>query len=90
MNLHRMLAARVAAGHPVRAGLIGAGKFGSMFLSQVPTTPGIEVSAIADLSPPRARDACRTVGWTAERIAATSFIEDGAALARRDDVEVVI
>jgi predicted homoserine dehydrogenase-like protein len=90
MNLHRLLANRVEAGRPVRVGLIGAGKFGSMFLAQVPATPGIAVAAIADLSPARARDACRTVGWTDERAAATAFIEDGAALAARADVEVVI
>ena len=90
MNLHRMLAARAEAGRPVRAGLIGAGKFGSMFLAQAPTTPGLMISAIADLAPDRARAACRAVGWSEERIAATAFVEDGAALARRDDVEVVV
>jgi predicted homoserine dehydrogenase-like protein len=52
MNLYALLQSR---GRPVRAGLIGAGKFGSMFLSQVPSTPGLEVAAIADLSPDRAR-----------------------------------
>ena len=31
------------ADRPVQVGLIGAGKFGSMFLSQVPTTLGLEV-----------------------------------------------
>ena len=40
MNLHRLLARRLEAGRPVRVGLIGAGKFGSMFLAQVPSTPG--------------------------------------------------
>jgi predicted homoserine dehydrogenase-like protein len=44
----------------VQVGLIGAGKFGSMFLNQVPTMPGLEVSVIADLNPERARTACRT------------------------------
>jgi len=90
MNLHRLLAARLDAGRPVRVGVIGAGKFGAMFLAQAPSTPGLIVSAIADLSPDRARRACRTVGWTEERIAATDFIESGAALAARDDVEVVV
>jgi predicted homoserine dehydrogenase-like protein len=90
VNLHRLLAARAEAGRPVGAGLIGAGKFGSMFLAQAPSTPGLVVSAIADLAPDRARAACRAVGWTEERIAATAFVEDGAALARRDDVEVVV
>ena len=56
MNLAHLLNARAAAGKPVRVGLIGAGKFGSMFLAQVPHTPGLEVPIIADLDPrPRAR-----------------------------------
>ena len=63
MNLYRLLQLRVAAGKPVRVGLIGAGKFGSMFLAQVPSTPGIEVAVIADLAPDRAKQACRHVGW---------------------------
>ena len=79
MNLYRLLQKRTEAGRPVRVGLIGAGKFGSMFLSQVPTTPGLEVAAIADLSPDRARQACRNVGWNDERIAATRFLDDAAA-----------
>ena len=43
MNLTTLLADRQQAGRPIRAALIGAGKFGSMFLSQVPTIPGLEV-----------------------------------------------
>lgn len=90
MNLARLAAERAAAGNPVRVGLVGAGKFGSMFLSQVPTSPGIVVSAIADLSPERARNACRAVGWDEARIAATEFLESGRDLVARDDVEVVV
>ena len=51
MNLYRLLQKRAAAGRPVRVGLIGAGKFGSMFLNQVPTMPGVEIAVIADLHP---------------------------------------
>jgi predicted homoserine dehydrogenase-like protein len=90
MNLYRLLQKRATSGHPVRVGLIGAGKFGSMFLSQVPTTPGLEVAAIADLSPDRARQACRNVGWTEERIAATRFLDDAAAMMALPQVEVVV
>ena len=90
MNLYHLLQKRAAAGHPVRVGLIGAGKFGSMFLSQVPTTPGLEVAAIADLSPDRARQACRTVGWSEDRIAATRFVDDAAAMIAFPEVEVVV
>ncbi|MGD9537277.1 MAG: NAD(P)H-dependent oxidoreductase [Alphaproteobacteria bacterium] len=90
MSLHALLQRRAAAGRPVRAALIGAGKFGSMFLSQVPTTPGLELSGIADLAPDRAREACRRVGWPDERIAATRFTDDAAALIAADETEVVI
>ena len=90
MNLSRLLAARHAQGEPVRVGLIGAGKFGSMFLAQIPSTPGLAVSLIADLDPDRARAACATVGWSAERIEGTTFVEDGRALAADDRVDVVV
>lgn len=90
MNLHHLLAQRHAAGKPVRVALIGAGKFGSMFLAQVPHTPGIDVTVIADLDPDRARAACRTVGWDDQRIAATAFTDDSLSAIARGDVEVVI
>lgn len=79
-----------AAERPVRVALIGAGKFGSMFLSQVPNTPELEVAVIADLNVDRAKANCRTVRWSAERIAATHFTDDGMAAIVRDDVDVVV
>lgn len=90
MNLASMLKARAAGDDPVRVGLIGAGKFGSMFLAQVPSTPGLEVVAIADLDPERAREACRAVGWDAARIARTALLPSGAELCAMGGVEVVI
>jgi predicted homoserine dehydrogenase-like protein len=89
MNLFRLLQARAATGKPVSVALIGAGKFGSMFLSQVPHTPGLEVPVIVDLDPERARDACRTVGWDAQRIAATTITSD-AAKATAGNIEVIV
>jgi predicted homoserine dehydrogenase-like protein len=89
MNLHHLLNARRAAGKPVRVALIGAGKFGSMFLAQVPHTPGLEVPVIVDLDPDRAREACRTVGWDEARIAATRFTDDGSA-ATGGTIEVIV
>jgi predicted homoserine dehydrogenase-like protein len=90
MNLTTLLRHRAEAGRPVRAALIGAGKFGSMFLSQVPTIPGLEAAVIADLDPERARTACRAVGWDDARIAATRFVDAGRAACEAEDVEVVI
>jgi predicted homoserine dehydrogenase-like protein len=90
MNLYTKLQARAAEGHPVRAGLIGAGKFGSMFLAQAPSTPGLQVTAIADLKPENAREAMRRVGWDADTQAGVAALDSGADLAARDDVEVII
>jgi predicted homoserine dehydrogenase-like protein len=90
MNLTALLRARTQAGRPVRAALIGAGKFGSMFLSQVPTIPGLEVAMIADLDPERARQACRNVGWDEARLTKTRFVDSGRAVCEAEDVEVVI
>jgi predicted homoserine dehydrogenase-like protein len=81
---------RIEAAGPIRVGLIGAGKFGSMFLAQIPTSPHLDVVAIADLDPERAKSACRTVGWSEERLSRTRFIEDGTALIAEADIEVVI
>jgi predicted homoserine dehydrogenase-like protein len=89
MNLSHLLAIRAAANKPVNVALIGAGKFGSMFLSQVPHVKGLEVPVIVDLDPQRARDACKTVGWDEARIAATNFTAD-AAKATSDNIEVIV
>ena len=90
MNLTALLRQRAEAGRPVRAALIGAGKFGSMFLSQVPTIAGLEVAVIADLDTERAKRSCREVGWDEARIARTRFLDDGRAACAAEDVEVVI
>ena len=90
MNLQSLLAARVHAGKPVRVGLVGAGKFGSMFLAQVPSIAGLEVVLICDRDVDRARAACRTVGWDAGRIARTQFSTRGADACVDELVEVVV
>ena len=73
MSLHAKLQQRAADGRPVRVGLIGAGKFGSMYLAQVPRTPGVHLVGIADLSPDAARANLARVGWAAERTQAPSL-----------------
>ena len=77
MNLHRMLQQRAAAGKPLRVALIGAGKFGSMYLAQAKHTPGIHMVAIADLVPERARASLARTGWPATKYAARSLAEAG-------------
>lgn len=101
MNLHHLLRQREAQRRPLRIGLIGAGKFGSMYLSQARTTPGMHIVAVADLSPGRARDALETTGWPAERVSAASLPEavkhgtthvtdDAKGMIAAPEVEIVI
>ncbi len=75
MSLHAQLLKRAAQGRPIRVALIGAGKFGSMYLSQVPRTPGVHLAGIADLSPEGARRNLARVGWDSGRTQARSMDE---------------
>lgn len=101
MNLYRMLQRRVEDGRPIRVGLIGAGKFGSMFLAQARLTKGMHVMGIADLDPGRACKAMASTGWDEEQFTATDFCQaletgrtfitdDSLALIEADGMEVVI
>lgn len=101
MSLHTKLKQRAADGKPVRVGLIGAGKFGSMYLAQVPRTPGVQLVGIADLAPDAARRNLARVGWSAERTRAASLDEavrtgathlgeDWRALVRHPAIDVVV
>lgn len=90
MNLFSRLQQRERDGAPLRVGLIGAGKFGSMYLSQVRRTPGTRLTTVADLDPARAREALARVGWTDTELAAVAFVPRGAELIASDGVDIVI
>ena len=64
MNLYAKLQQR--KDNPLRIGVIGAGKFGAMYIAQVPKTPGIHLVGIADLSPVNAVENLKRVGWKKE------------------------
>ena len=59
----------------MRVGVIGAGKFASMFLTQALHLPAIHVAGVVDLDPERARSALARTGWPAERYGAPSLAE---------------
>lgn len=101
MSLYARLQQRAAEGRPIRIGLIGAGKFGSMYLAQIPRTPGVQLVAIADLSPAAARANLERVGWNPERAAAGSVQEalktgstwitdDWQAVTREPAIDIVV
>src|SRR5437899_3890800 len=70
-----MLLEREASGQPVTVGLIGAGKFGTMFMAQARLTRGMHVVGVADLDVSRARSQLKTAGWPDETYAAGSFAD---------------
>src|SRR6202795_2238021 len=101
MTLYAGLQKRAAEGRPIRVGLIGAGKFGAMYLAQVPKTPGVHLAAIADLAPANAMVNLQRVGWAAERFAAPSLDhalrngtthvgDDWQALVRHPAIDIVV
>ena len=101
MNLHTQLQKRAADQNPVRLGLIGAGKFGSMYLAQIPRTPGVQLVGIADLTPDTARANLARVGWNSEKYnaqssqeaiktGATWITDDWRALVATPQIDIIV
>jgi len=101
MNLYSKLQQRAAQGKPLRIGVIGAGKFGAMYIAQVPRTPGVHLVGIADLSPANAKENLQRVGWEPSRYDAPSLeralkenrthvSDDWQALVAHPGIDIVI
>lgn len=101
MSLHHLLLERARQGRPIRIALIGAGKFGAMYLAQVPRMAGVHLVGIADLNPAGAHANLARVGWGPEQAAAPSMAQalaqgttwvtdDWQALVRDPRVELVV
>lgn len=106
MNLAALLAERACAvksgaAQPVRVGIIGAGKFGSMVLAQLRHLDGLQVVAIADLDVSKARAALARVGWpesqyqaqtidAALREGSTCVVEDAEKLFRCEQIDCIV
>ncbi|MDH4868382.1 Gfo/Idh/MocA family oxidoreductase [Alcaligenes nematophilus] len=101
MNFYTQLLARAEQGKPVRVGIIGAGKFASMYFAQVLRTPGVHMVGIADLRPANAHANLKRVGWEEERTQVASLDEaircgkthvgdDWQALVAHPEIEIVI
>ncbi|KQO97636.1 NAD(P)H-dependent oxidoreductase [Leifsonia sp. Leaf264] len=99
MNLHPLLQQREREGRPIRVGLIGAGRYGTMYLAQARNIPGIHVVAIADINVARAQGAFALVDWPADAMAesieealanrTTTIVADAAALFD-SDIDVIV
>jgi len=69
LNLYQLLREREQEDRPIRVGLIGAGRYGTMYLAQARNIPGVHVVAIADINVQRAQGAFKLVGWPEDHIA---------------------
>ncbi len=101
MGLHEKLILRHQSGQPVRVGLIGAGKFAAMYLAQIPKTPGIHLTGIADSDIKNAETNLQRVGWREERYGAESIdhalktqktflTDDWESLVTHSKIEIII
>jgi len=101
MSLHRQLQQLAENHQSIKVGLIGGGKFGSMYLSQIPTTPGIHLLGIADLSPANVKSNLARVGWKPSQSEATSLdqalqtgqthiTDDWESLVTHPEIDVIV
>ena len=63
MSVHELLSKRAEQGKQIRVGMIGAGRYGAMYLAQSRFIPGIQIVCIADLNPEKAK---KKLGWEAK------------------------
>lgn len=101
-----LLAQRAAAGQPIRVGLVGAGKFGGGLVAQIAQMRGIEITAIAEQSIERARQAFIRANMLPEnalqevhdlnslhdaiRAGKRAMVEDGLLLTQCDLLDVIV
>ncbi len=90
MNLHSLLRNQEKSNIPVRVGIIGAGKFATMFMSQIIRTPGMRLRAVCDLMPDRALDNLSAVGFDGRTYFGSRFQSDNDAVLITDDVVTVL
>jgi len=74
-QLLSLLEGRAEADAPLRVGLIGAGRFGTMFLEQARRIRGLQVMGVMVRTVGHAHEALHQAGWPAERFSAKSFEE---------------
>ena len=100
-SLLQELAARAEVGKPLRVGVIGAGKFATMFFSQARRLNGLHLAGAVDLSRDKSVQAFRRAGWPGEQFGAgdlaeamrtgsTWLSEDSEALLSAEGVDVVV
>lgn len=95
-GLAAALAAREAAGRPIRVGIIGCGEMGTDLVTQIARMRGLRVGAIADRSGRNAREAIRIAGQDADTgravdgLPALESAIEGGRIAITDDAHTIL
>ena len=98
MNLFSLLNSRTK---PITIGIIGAGKFATMFFAQVLKIPMIHVVGVVDIQPENAKSNMKMAGWEASALetinlsdaftSGKTFVsEDWESLVSHETIEIII
>ena len=98
MNLFTLLNSRPK---PITIGIIGAGKFATMFFAQAIKIPSIHIVGVVDIYPENAKSNMEMVGWDTSAFETSSlsnafstgktFIsDDWEALTSNESIEIII
>ena len=103
LNLFERLRKKEEEDDPISIGIIGAGKFTTMFLSQARITKGFRIKALADTNYRNAKKAVKNAGYSdQEEIFVTRFgdtdnntdkiwyTDDGIKLAKTEELDVIV
>ena len=101
MNLYAFLQQHNKDGNPVRVGVIGAGKFATMYISQVKKVEGVHLVGVADIDVGRAKEAFARTMWPEEKYSAktleeasktdkTCILEDSVKLIESPFVDIIV
>ena len=98
MNLFTLLNSRTK---PITVGIIGAGKFATMFFAQALKIPSIHIVGVVDLYPENAKSNMEMVGWdpsafeisnlsNAFSTGKTFISDDWEALVSHEAIEIIV
>ena len=89
MDFYNLLHKRQEAGKPVRVGVIGAGMYGSGYLTQMKFVPGIKLVAVAGRHTDKALKNCVKAGWPNDQLAVVKSVSAINDTAKKGKVAII-
>lgn len=88
MSLHKLLCLREKENNPIKIGVIGVGRYGTMFLSQSRNIPGMKIIGVADIDAEKASINCIRAGWNEENVAMVNNSNTINDLSKKNKISV--